>query len=78
MLGIGSHESESIIKFIMQLANLLKLEVIAEGVETKEQLNFLTKLNCLTIQGYYFSKALKAKEMTQLLGDPKSFHKKHN
>lgn len=78
VLGIGSHESESIIKIIMQLANLLKLEVIAEGVETKDQLNFLTKLNCQTIQGYYFSKALKAKEMTQLLGDPKSFHKKHN
>lgn len=64
---IGEDESESIIKIILQLAKSLKLTVIAEGVETKEQLDFLMKLGCNYIQGYYLSKPLKAKEMTQLL-----------
>ena len=70
ILGIGTAEAESIIKVILQLARLLKLKVIAEGIETKDQLDFLLGLDCTIIQGYYFSKPLKAKEMTQLLGSP--------
>jgi PAS domain S-box-containing protein/diguanylate cyclase (GGDEF)-like protein len=68
ILGIGTEEAESIIRIILQLAKLLNLKVVAEGVETQEQLDFLSNLDCNTIQGYYFSKPLKAKEMTQLLG----------
>ena len=37
---------------------MLNLEVVAEGVETKKQLNYLEKVNCDIIQGYYFSKPL--------------------
>lgn len=73
VLGIGTHEPEAIIKIILQLAKLLKLKVIAEGVENKKQLNFLTKLGCHIIQGYYYSKPLVAKEMTQCLGSSKCF-----
>lgn len=37
---------------------MLNLEVVAEGVETKNQLHYLEKVNCDIIQGYYFSKPL--------------------
>ncbi len=43
---------------IISMAKSLRLEVIAEGVETKQQLNFLAKNNCDEIQGYYFSRPL--------------------
>jgi diguanylate cyclase (GGDEF)-like protein/PAS domain S-box-containing protein len=56
--------SEVIIKAIINLAITLDLEVIAEGVETKEQLEFLQKNQCTIIQGYYFSKPLNATEIT--------------
>jgi hypothetical protein len=41
--------------------------VVAEGVETEEQLNLLRKLGCDTIQGYYFSKPIPSNEVVMLL-----------
>uniref|UniRef100_E6QTT1 Putative Sensory box protein n=1 Tax=mine drainage metagenome TaxID=410659 RepID=E6QTT1_9ZZZZ len=54
---------------IVTLGHSLKLKVIAEGVETVEQLAFLRKIKCDEIQGYYFSKPLPADEMEKLLGE---------
>jgi EAL domain-containing protein (putative c-di-GMP-specific phosphodiesterase class I) len=45
----------------------LKLAVVAEGVETQEQLNFLRSLRCDHVQGYFFSKPLRAGEVARLL-----------
>ncbi|MBA2709842.1 MAG: EAL domain-containing protein [Tatlockia sp.] len=56
-----------IIKAIINLAITLDLKVIAEGVENKEQLDFLQKNQCNIIQGYYFSKPLNTTEMTQYI-----------
>ncbi|HAT2159624.1 TPA: EAL domain-containing protein [Legionella pneumophila] len=53
-----------IIKAIISLAMNLNLEVVAEGVETKEQFDYLKQNQCNIIQGYYFSKPLTAEEMT--------------
>jgi len=53
-------DSVSIVKTIISLANNLGLDMIAEGVETKEQLDFLLSQGCMNIQGYYFSKPLSA------------------
>jgi len=53
------HETNKIralIKSIIQLAELYGVDVVAEGVETKEQLDILVDLGCHLIQGYYFSK----------------------
>ncbi len=49
---------ESIAGTIIVLANNLKLSVIAEGVETREQRDFLAKLGCHNYQGYFFEKPL--------------------
>ena len=52
----SSKESRSIIIAIIALANALECEIIAEGVETLEQLNFLKACNCRNYQGYYFAR----------------------
>ena len=52
---------------IMPMAKNLKLDVIAEGVETIEQMALLKKLQCKYAQGYYFSKPLSAAEAAELL-----------
>lgn len=56
-----------IVKYIIELAHTLKMQVVAEGVEKEEQLELLKKLGCDVIQGYYFSKPVSEKEMTALL-----------
>ncbi|HEY7889597.1 MAG TPA: EAL domain-containing protein, partial [Steroidobacteraceae bacterium] len=45
----------------------LQIRVVAEGVETREQLAFLRKRGCPEGQGYYFSRPVSASEFTQLL-----------
>lgn len=58
---------EEIIKCVVALAGTLKMDVTAEGVETKEQYEFLRDLGCDTIQGYYFSRPLPAEAFEKLL-----------
>jgi diguanylate cyclase (GGDEF)-like protein/PAS domain S-box-containing protein len=60
-------EGMEIAQTIMPMAKNLRLDVIAEGVETFEQVALLKKLNCKYAQGYYFSKPLAAEEVGLLL-----------
>ncbi len=53
---------------IISLAHSLGLKVIAEGVENKDQVNFLRKHRCDEVQGYYFSKPVPPEEFRKLLG----------
>jgi len=57
----------AITKAIIALGHSLKLNLIAEGVETKEQKDFLLENNCNNIQGFYYSKPITAEEITKLL-----------
>ncbi len=57
----------SLLKFVIDLAKYLKLPVISEGVETKEQVDALRKLGCDMVQGYYFSKPIPAAEFIEAL-----------
>nr|WP_275585046.1 EAL domain-containing protein [Peribacillus deserti] len=65
---ISKSDSDKIItKSIIFLARGLKMRVVAEGVETPEQLVFLQKLGCEEIQGFLFSKPVPEKEFQSLL-----------
>lgn len=66
--GIGNIQSdEVIIDTILVLAKRLNMYCIAEGVETKEQLDFLVAKKCHYIQGYLYSKPLSAQEIMKKL-----------
>lgn len=56
--NVNDTKSYEIINSIVGMAHRLSIPVIAEGVETKEQLDMLANLNCDLIQGYYYSKPL--------------------
>lgn len=60
-------DDASLVMAIVTLAHNLRLKVIAEGVETEEQLRFLHLLRCNEIQGYLFSKPLPAESLVKLL-----------
>ncbi len=65
-------DGAGIVAAVIAMAKSLKLSVIAEGVETKEQLASLTKLKCDEYQGYYFSKPVPAEDFARLLKQPTS------
>ncbi|MDE2138756.1 MAG: EAL domain-containing protein, partial [Gammaproteobacteria bacterium] len=60
-------EDASIVRAIISLAHSLHLKVIAEGVETSEQLSLLADLGCDQYQGFYFSPALSADKFVALV-----------
>ncbi|CAM3914776.1 EAL domain-containing protein [Cohnella lubricantis] len=66
--GAADHpNNKTIIATIISMARHLKLKVIAEGVETQEQLLFLKEQACDEVQGYLFSRPLPAEEMERYL-----------
>ncbi|MFI4940228.1 MAG: EAL domain-containing protein [Burkholderiales bacterium] len=60
-------EDAAIASAIIGMAHSLRMDVIAEGVETEAQLNFLIARNCDQIQGYFFSRPVPAKEFERML-----------
>ena len=65
-IGKDSH-GEAIIKAITAMAKSLNLKIVAEGIETEQQLAFLRKNDCNCIQGYYFNGPLSVQDATKLL-----------
>ncbi len=72
----ASSGDAAVISSIITLAHQLNLEVVAEGVETHEQLKFLTNLGCDCVQGYLFSKPLPPRQFESFISqrtyDPSS------
>ena len=67
--GLGTDENDSaIVRATIALAHGLNLRVVAEGVETEDQLARLAELNCDLVQGYLFSKPVGADEFAKFLG----------
>ncbi|WP_188454573.1 sensor domain-containing protein [Virgibacillus oceani] len=60
-------QNQAIVKSIIHMSHSLNMKVIAEGVETIEQLTFLEKEKCDEMQGFYFSKPLPPKDLTKFL-----------
>jgi EAL domain-containing protein (putative c-di-GMP-specific phosphodiesterase class I) len=58
----------SIVSAVISMGKSLHKRVVAEGVETREQLNFLQQQSCPEGQGYYFSKPMVAGAFGQMLG----------
>jgi EAL domain-containing protein (putative c-di-GMP-specific phosphodiesterase class I) len=68
--GLGSDPDDSaIVEAVIRMAQTLDLDVVAEGVETQEQLAQLERLSCRLAQGYLFSRPLPASELWRLLSD---------
>jgi diguanylate cyclase (GGDEF)-like protein/PAS domain S-box-containing protein len=68
--GSGHKEEAIIMRSIMPLANSLGLDVVAEGVETNEQVEFLMELQCKYAQGFFFSRPVAAADAQALLLNP--------
>ena len=60
-------DSAAIVTATLAMAKELGIKTLAEGVETKAQLEFLQDRGCQYIQGYYFSKPLNAEALEKLL-----------
>jgi len=60
-------DDAAIVSTVIKMAHSLKMDVIAEGVETEEQANYLKERRCDAVQGFLFSRALPAKEFSVLL-----------
>jgi len=72
IMGLPEDEGDKkIVAATIALAHGLDMKVVAEGVETVEQLNWLKEVKCDEIQGYYFSKPLNAQDFTKLLENTK-------
>ena len=63
---VDDMQDRIIVEAITVMGHALGLEVVAEGVENMEQLEILKNLDCDTVQGYYYSKALKVKDFEQI------------
>ena len=72
--SLESRDDQEIIKAILSMANNLHIETVAEGVETEEQKEFLSREGCQMMQGYYFSRPLAVREFEEELR--KHYHRK--
>lgn len=64
----NDEKGSSIITCVLDLAKMLKLPVVAEGVETENQYQYLKQIGCNVIQGYYFAKPMPAVEYIKRVG----------
>ena len=72
MVGLPYEENDcAIARAIVTMGQQLRQEIVAEGVETVEQMRFLRELGCDQLQGYLFSQAVPAAEFEAMLREGK-------
>jgi diguanylate cyclase len=70
---VSRPEDASIVRAIVSLAHSLRLKVVAEGVETPAQLDFLKTAGCDEYQGYHFSRPLPAADFERLMREARPY-----
>lgn len=68
----ANEQNKAMVTSILNLAKTFKLRIVAEGVETSEQIKFLAKNKCDILQGYYFSKPISSEEFEALYFNQKT------
>lgn len=63
---VNSKKGRAVISSVVDMAKNLEMNVISEGVETQDQIDFLKEIDCNMVQGFYFSKPMKLKEFDEL------------
>lgn len=66
---IGSERGQKIVEYTIKMARAIGLDLVAEGVETKEQAVFLSDCGCDTAQGFYYAKPMTLDEFNERLGE---------
>lgn len=61
---VNNEDTSTIVSMIVSMANHLKMDVIAEGVETVQQLKSLKEINCNHVQGFLFQGPMKPNELS--------------
>jgi EAL domain-containing protein (putative c-di-GMP-specific phosphodiesterase class I) len=64
---LTNEKTYNMVKIVAEIAKFLNVMLVAEGVETKEQLDILKKLGYQVIQGYYFSKPVRAVDFEKFI-----------
>ncbi len=65
--ALSDRDDREIVKTIVAMAGNLGIETVAEGIETREQLNLLLSLGCNRMQGFYFGRPMPAEAMEEML-----------
>ncbi len=68
-LGVNA-TTGPVLRAIVELGNALFMQVVAEGIETRDQMEFLSSIGCQFAQGHYFARALTPGDFAELLGQP--------
>lgn len=66
---MNTQKGRAVISTVVDLAKNLDMDVISEGVETREQVEFLTEIHCAMVQGYYFAKPMPISDFEKLWYD---------
>ena len=67
--GTNIERGNNIIAYMVDMAKALKLKIVAEGVETKDQADFLTERGCDVIQGFYYAKPMPVEKYEEKLSE---------
>lgn len=69
---MASDKGKLILEYVVAMAKKLELGLLAEGVETKEQVELLSKIGCDKVQGYYYAKPMPQEEFFEMLLEDRS------
>ena len=67
-MDMSKPKARDVVECLIELSRRLKVQTVAEGIETGEQIEFLKRIQCDMVQGYYYSRPLPAEEFEKWVG----------